>query len=109
MILSDTRTGDLSIIPESSLILYQRVFVKGDIVKRSLTAVESAVVVHVKTEVQLEHIITKQRIKGWVPYSKLANSLKIEARDKVVYDEWIGTVEDVGLVVWITVLGLSLN
>ncbi len=88
--------GDLSIVPEFSLLLYQREFLKGDVVKRSLTAVESAVVVDVKTEVQLEHVITKQRVKGWVPFEKLGNSLKIEARDKVVYDEWIGTVEEVG-------------
>ena len=94
--LSDMWTGELAIVPESSLVLYQREFMKGDIVKRSLASVESAVVVNVKTEVQLEHIITMQRIKGWVPYEKLANSLNIEARDRVVYDEWIGTVEEVG-------------
>ena len=89
------RSGELSIVPESTLLLYQREFMRGDVVKRSLVAVESAIVVDVKTEVQLEHVITHERVRGWVPYEKLASSLQIEARDKVVYDEWIGTVEEV--------------
>jgi ubiquitin-conjugating enzyme E2 O len=88
-------TGELAIVSESSLLLYQREFLKGDVVKRSLVAVESAVVVRVKTEVQLEHVASCTRPRGWVPYEKLRNALYIEARDKVVYDEWVGTVEEV--------------
>lgn len=83
------------IVPESSLLLYQREFLKGDVVKRSLVAVESAVIVDIKTEVQLEHIMSRERLRNWVPFDKLRNGMAIEARDKVIYDEWIGTVEEV--------------
>jgi hypothetical protein len=83
------------IVPESSLLLYQREFLKGDVVKRSLVAVESAVIVDIRTEVQLEHIMSRERLRNWVPFDKLRNGMAIEARDKVIYDEWIGTVEEV--------------
>ena len=88
-------TGDLSIVPESTLLLYQRDFLKGDVVKRSLGAAESAVIVDVRTELQLENAVSHERVKGWVPFERLANSLQIEARDKVVFNEWIGTVIEV--------------
>ncbi|GFZ47242.1 hypothetical protein JCM24511_04985 [Saitozyma sp. JCM 24511] len=93
--ISDVSTGTRVIVPESSLLLYQREFLKGDVVKRSLVAVESAVIVDIKTEVQLEHIMSRERLRSWVPFDKLRNGMAIEARDKVIYDEWIGTVEEV--------------
>ena len=55
----------------------------------------SAVVANVDSEVQLEHVSTHEKIRGWVPQKKLVNSLRIESKDKVVYNDWIGTVEDV--------------
>lgn len=92
---SHTLSGELAIVPESSLVLYQRDFLKGDIVKRSLVSIESAMVIDVKTEVQLEHVISRERIKGWVPSEKLKSSSSLEVRDRVVFDEWIGTIEEV--------------
>lgn len=92
---SEMGNGALHIVPESSLVLYQREFMRGDIVKRSLTKVESALVVDSHSEVILQHVVTKQRIKKWVPYERLRNSLVVEARDRVVYDEWLGTIEEV--------------
>ena len=94
---SDAWTGALAIVPESSLVLFQRDFLKGDVVKRSLTAVESAMVVDIKAEVQLHHALTLQKIRGWVPVNKLSSSIPIEVRDKVVYNNWIGEVVEVGL------------
>ncbi|ORY33042.1 hypothetical protein BCR39DRAFT_463825 [Naematelia encephala] len=93
--IQDMQTGDLTIVPESTLLLYAREFLKGDVVKRSLTAVESAVVTDVRSEVQLEHVINKRPVRAWVPSEKLDSALKIEARDRVVYDEWLGIVEEV--------------
>ena len=89
------KTSWLAIVSESSLILYQREFLKGDIVKRSLVSIESAIVVDINTEVQVEHVVTKERIRDWIPYRKLKNALPLEPRDKVVYDEWVGTIEEV--------------
>jgi ubiquitin-conjugating enzyme E2 O len=76
----------LAISPESSLILVQRDFIKGDLVKRSLTSVEAAVVKDVRTEVMMEHAITKEKVNGWVGFEKLENGFALEARDRVVLD-----------------------
>lgn len=92
--ISDMTLSTLSIVPESSLILFQREFLKGDIVKRSLTAIESAVVMGSESEVQLEHAITGKKVKGWIPWSRLRTGMAMEARDRVVYGNWIGTVEE---------------
>lgn len=88
-------TGGLEVFPELSLQLFERAFLKGDFVKHSLEDAESAVVVEVMTECLVEHVISGERLSEWVPWSKLRNAVKIEAKDKVVYDEWIGTVEEV--------------
>ncbi|OCF32415.1 hypothetical protein I316_05840 [Kwoniella heveanensis BCC8398] len=93
--IADITNGELSIVPESSLTLSSRDFLKGDVVKRSLTSPESAVIVDMSTQVKLVHAITKAPVEDWVDYKLLKNSLSIEARDRVVYKGWIGTVEEV--------------
>jgi len=85
----------LAIVPESLLTLRSRDFLKGDVVKRSLTNIESATIVDITAEAKLEHAITKEPVDAWVPWNLLGNSMIIEARDKVVFDEWLGTVEEV--------------
>lgn len=99
-------TGELEAVPELSLQLFERAFLKGDLVKHSLEDAESAVVVEVETHCLLEHIISGERLSEWVPWSKLKNAVKIEAKDKVVFDEWIGTVEEVGRLRSLLTLGV---
>lgn len=68
----------------------------GDVVKRSLTSVESAVVLSISSQVKLQPTLHGGiTVDGWVPWDSLKRSLVVEARDRVVYDEWIGTVEEV--------------
>ncbi|KIR99879.1 ubiquitin-conjugating enzyme E2 O [Cryptococcus deuterogattii 2001/935-1] len=93
--ISHLSTGRLAIVPESTLRLFQREFLKGDIVKRSLTSQESALVVNIKTEVKLQHALTGEELDQWVKYEDVSNALKIDARDRVVYGNWVGTVEEV--------------
>lgn len=90
-------TRELMIVPESTLSLFQREFLTGDIVKRSLANIESAVVIESKSEVRLEHVMSKQKVEEWVPYDLLKGAMVLEARDRVIYDEWVGTVEEVSL------------
>ncbi|WOO78553.1 putative ubiquitin-conjugating enzyme E2 23 [Vanrija pseudolonga] len=89
------QTGVFEVVPELSLQLFERSFLKGDLVKHALTDLESAVVVDVQTECVVEHVMSRERIVRPVPWTKLKNAVRIEAKDKVVYDEWIGTVEEV--------------
>lgn len=76
------------------MYLIQRDFILGDLVKRSLSAVESAVITKISSEVRLEHVTTGQKL-SWTPYDKVTNALMVEVRDHVVYNNWIGTVEEV--------------
>lgn len=92
---SNVLLGGIEVISELDLELFERAFLKGDFVKHSLLDAESALVVDVKTECLLEHVISGERLHRWVPWEKLRNAVKIEAKDKVVFDEWIGTVEEV--------------
>lgn len=60
-----------------------------------MTSQESALVVNVKTEIKLQHALTGEELDQWVKYEDVSNALEIDARDRVVYDNWIGTVEEV--------------
>ena len=92
---SDAKTGALSIVPESSLSLRQRNFLVGDVVKRSLLHVESGIVIDSEHEVRLTKLIVGDILPGWIPFDKLKSSLILEVKDKVIYDEWFGTIEEV--------------
>lgn len=102
---SNTLDGKPSIVPESTLSLRTREYIKGDIVKRSLTSIESAVVVDMRTELLLEHSVSKVQAKDWVPQEKTTNAMPFEARDRVVFDEWIGTVEEVSHTLGLVIQG----
>lgn len=51
--------------------------------------------VNIKTEVKLQHALTGEELDQWVKYEDVSNALKIDARDRVVYGNWVGTVEEV--------------
>jgi ubiquitin-conjugating enzyme E2 O len=88
-------TGEYETASELDLQLFERQFMKGDLVKHTLTDIESAVVIDTKTECKLGHVISGERLPRWIPWNQLRNAVQIEAKDRVVYDEWIGTVEEV--------------
>ena len=88
-------TGELSIVSESDFRLHQREYLKGDVVKRSLADLDSAVVIEVRTDCRLQHVVTGHQVGDWFPFEKLKSALLFEARDRVVIDNWIGTVDDV--------------
>lgn len=86
---------ELAIVPESSVQLVSREFLTGDLVKRSLTQSKSGIITRLRASVQVEHVFTKQRLDAWIPQEKLKSSLMVERKDKVFFDEWVGSVEDV--------------
>ena len=86
------KTWELSIVPESSLVLFQRCFRTGDIVKRSLTALQSAVITDVKWEILLEQPETKKRTRSWAPFESVKSHRGFEVGDAVAYGNWIGYV-----------------
>lgn len=92
-VISDLLSGEQHILPESTLTLHSRDIQRGEIVKRSLTKPESAVVLETKTEVKLKHCFTGQELDDWVPVDLLAPSIVFERGDRVIYKNWVGTVE----------------
>lgn len=89
------RGDDLRIVPESTLTLWARDAYRGEVVKRSLTSVENAMVLEERHEVQLEHVFTGQKIDEWVPVEQVVSSIPFERGDRVIYKNWLGTVEAV--------------
>lgn len=89
------KDGEQLIVPESSVRLYMRDFQRGDIVKRSLTKPESAVVLESKSEVQLQHCFSGQKVDEWISADLLVPSIVFERGDRVIYNNWVGTVEAV--------------
>ena len=85
-------------MPESSVQLISRDFLTGDVVKRSLVQSKSGVITNLRVEAQVEHVLSRQRLDAWIPQEKLKSSLIVERKDKVFYDEWVGSVEDVSRV-----------
>jgi hypothetical protein len=102
----DDNDGTRLIIPESKLLLLSRDFIKGDTVKRSVTSFEAAVVTDTRTEVLLEHAISREEVKEWVPLEKLKSAVKFEGSDRVVYNQWIGTIMEVSgeVITWYSVM-----
>ena len=90
-----------------------RQFMRGEMVKRSLTDAESAVIIETISQVKLESLFhVGRRVDGWVPWDQLKNSLVFEKRDRVVYNNWVGTVEEVSYTVsaWVRhALAMSLS
>ncbi|ORX39251.1 hypothetical protein BD324DRAFT_619003 [Kockovaella imperatae] len=93
--IRNMRTQELLICPESSVVLFHRAFINGDIVKRSLTSHDSAVIIDQSSEVLLEHLGTKKRLNQWIQQDKLRSHFLVEVGDKVVSDNWLGSVESV--------------
>ena len=53
-------------------------------------------VIETMTKVKLESLFhVGRRLHEWVPWKLLGSNLALEQRDRVVYDDWVGTVEEV--------------
>lgn len=83
------------IVPESTLTLWTRTMALGEVVKKSLTALEAATVIGVQHEYQVEHVMSGQKITEWIPEELLVPYVPFAQGDKVIYKNWIGTVETV--------------
>ena len=79
-------------MPESDLLLLSRNIFPGDIVKRTLSSSQAAIVLSTKTEVLLEKSFDAEKIEGWIPMEKLTSAARFRPGDKVIKDEWVGVV-----------------
>ncbi|KZO89659.1 hypothetical protein CALVIDRAFT_547777 [Calocera viscosa TUFC12733] len=83
--------GQRAILKESDILLKDRAFRPGDVVKQNLTDVMSGIVTGTHCEVMLEHAITKQPLQGWVDVQYVELDTEVAPGDYVIYGNWIGT------------------
>ncbi|KZT57865.1 hypothetical protein CALCODRAFT_495702 [Calocera cornea HHB12733] len=86
--------GQRAILPESDIVLKDRAFRPGDVVKQSLTDAMSGIVTGTQCEVQMEHAITKQALPAWVDVKEVELDTEVAPGDYVIYNNWVGTVQD---------------
>lgn len=92
---STRREFDRKILPESELILVDRTFHPGDFCKRNIEDVRSGVVLKARVDGRCEHVVSGERIEGYVTLAELADRTYAEVGDYVTYDDWIGQVRAV--------------
>lgn len=83
------------ILPESQLTLVDRFMQMGDIVKRRVEDLESAVVTSVKPRFKVAHAISGKKIEEWKTMDDVKSIHDISVGDYVAYDNWIGQILDV--------------
>ncbi|KAF7306777.1 Isocitrate lyase [Mycena indigotica] len=89
------REFDRQILPESQLRLIDRSFHPGDFCKRSVEDTYSGVVLDTRVQARCEHVMTGERIKGWVSLQDTVERNYAEVGDLVAYQDWVGQVIEV--------------
>ncbi|KAJ7071180.1 hypothetical protein C8F01DRAFT_1109445 [Mycena amicta] len=84
------REFDRQILPESQLQLVDRSFHPGDFCKRAVEDTHSGVVLNARVQGRCAHVITGERIEGWVTLEQLSDRDYAEVGDLVILDDWIG-------------------
>ncbi|EPQ60517.1 hypothetical protein GLOTRDRAFT_135189 [Gloeophyllum trabeum ATCC 11539] len=87
-------TAAREILPEARCALVDRTFVCGDLAKRRVEDVRSAVVVDVDVRFRLRHVVSGEEVRGWRRLSELEWEVDMEVGDYVVCDNWIGQIAE---------------
>ncbi|KAI0348532.1 hypothetical protein BDW22DRAFT_1366335 [Trametopsis cervina] len=87
-----TELPQREILPESKLMLLDRLYQPGDLLKRSIEDVRSGIVTSIEVKGRLEHAINFEPIKGWKTLDELDCYVDVDMGDYVVYNDWIGQV-----------------
>lgn len=81
-------------MPESEYELVDRTFRVGDVCKRGIDDVASAVVLEVRCELRLKHAISGVEVKEWISGDEVENKPGVMLGDYVVCDDWVGQVSE---------------
>lgn len=87
-------TGKPELIPEDHLRVLDRSLMYGCVVKDPKNDVQSGTVTDVRVTVNLQHMLTRKEIRG-VDARKLRYLHDFEDGLIVVYQNWLGVVEEV--------------
>ncbi|ELU39894.1 ubiquitin-conjugating enzyme domain-containing protein [Rhizoctonia solani AG-1 IA] len=93
--ITDIEHRTRHIVPESEYELVDRTFRVGDVCKRGIDDVASAVVLEVRCELRLKHAISGVPVEGWIPGEEVENKPGVMLGDYVVCNDWVGQVEEI--------------
>lgn len=93
--ITDIEHRTRHIAPESEYELVDRTFRVGDVCKRGIDDVASAVVLEVHCELRLKHAISGIEVKEWISGDEVENKPGVMLGDYVVCDDWVGQVEEI--------------
>ncbi|KAL5534072.1 hypothetical protein ACEPAG_533 [Sanghuangporus baumii] len=82
------------ILPESSFRLIDRPFQTGDICKRSFEDVQSAVVTDVHVRFKVAHAVSGIKLEDWKSVDDIKEFDDIAVGDFVVYNDWVGQIQE---------------
>ncbi|KAI0695133.1 hypothetical protein BC835DRAFT_980174 [Cytidiella melzeri] len=88
-------TSDLpqrEILPESKLVLLDRMYQPGDLLKKSIDDVQSGIVTGIDVRGRLEHAISFEPIASWKTMDDMEFYIDVDMGDYVVYNDWVGQV-----------------
>ncbi|KAI0094796.1 hypothetical protein BDY19DRAFT_914675 [Irpex rosettiformis] len=80
------------ILPESKLILLDRLYQPGDLLKKSIDDVRSGIVTSIDVQGRLEHAISFEPIETWKTMDDMEFYIDVDMGDYVVYNDWVGQV-----------------
>lgn len=76
------------------MVLFRREMVRGDVVKKSLAEQESALVLSMRTEVQLDNVFDERiKIEEWTSTDKLQDIEVYLPGYQVAFDNWLGIID----------------
>lgn len=95
--------GTRTQVLESATTLIDKGFLRGDIVRPRRASPAASTrghqqlgqIVNLRTEVQVQRVLTGQELEGWFPATDLVAATRINHGDHVVAGDWIGVVEEV--------------
>ncbi|CAE6413274.1 unnamed protein product [Rhizoctonia solani] len=93
--ITDIEHRTRHIVPESEYELVDRTFRVGDVCKRGIDDVASAVVLEVRCELRLKHAISGVPVEGWIPGHEVESKPGVMLGDYVVCNDWVGQVEEI--------------
>jgi ubiquitin-conjugating enzyme E2 O len=79
-------------VPESDLLLLGRNLLPGNLVKRSLSSPQTAIVLFTRTEALLGNSLNDEVRNDWIPMEKLTVAARFRPGDRVIAGEWVGVV-----------------
>lgn len=83
------------ILPESEFTLVDRPLQPGDVCKRRIEDLQSAVVMNANVKFKVQHAISRQKLDDWKTLADVKCFEDVTVGCYVAYNDWIGQIQEV--------------